>query len=194
MTAGGEITRLLIQLRSGDSSAFDRLLPLVYRDLHKLAKRYMAQENAGHTLQTTAIIHEAYLKLAAGSEQTWQDRVHFFAVAARAMRQILVDHARAKGAAKRGGDVEVVRLEDALSVADVRATSLLALDDAMQLLARLNARQSQVVELRYFGGFSVEETAAILKISTDTVTRDWILAKAFLYREMKVGSPYPYSS
>ena len=187
---GREITQLLVELRNGDRGAFDRLVPLVYRELHKLAKRYMAQQNAGHTLQTTALIHEAYLKLAGGSEKTWEDRTHFFAVAATAIRQVLVDHARAKHAAKRGGDVQVLRLDDALSIADSARDDLIALDDALHALARLNPRQSEVVELRYFAGLSVEETAAVLSISPETVMRDWSVAKAFLYREMKSqGSP-----
>ena len=187
---GREITQLLVELRNGDRGAFDRLVPLVYRELHKLAKRYMAQQNAGHTLQTTALIHEAYLKLAGGLEKTWEDRTHFFAVAATAIRQVLVDHARAKHAAKRGGDVQVLRLDDALSIADSARDDLIALDDALHALARLNPRQSEVVELRYFAGLSVEETAAVLSISPETVMRDWSVAKAFLYREMKSqGSP-----
>jgi len=181
---------LLVELRNGDRGAFDRLVPLVYRELHKLAKRYMAQQNAGHTLQTTALIHEAYLKLAGGLEKTWEDRTHFFAVAATAIRQVLVDHARAKHAAKRGGDVQVLRPDDALSIADSARDDLIALDDALHALARLNPRQSEVVELRYFAGLSVEETAAVLSISPETVMRDWSVAKAFLYREMKSqGSP-----
>ena len=187
---GREITQLLVELRNGDRGAFDRLVPLVYRELHKLAKRYMAQQNAGHTLQTTALIHEAYLKLAGGLEKTWEDRTHFFAVAATAIRQVLVDHARAKHAAKRGGDVQVLRPDDALSIADSARDDLIALDDALHALARLNPRQSEVVELRYFAGLSVEETAAVLSISPETVMRDWSVAKAFLYREMKSqGSP-----
>jgi RNA polymerase sigma factor (TIGR02999 family) len=137
------------------------------------------------------VIHEVYLKLAAGSQTAWEDRTHFFAVAAKAMRQVLVDHARAKHAAKRGGNVDALRLDDALTVADNSGDELIALDEALTALARLSPRQSEVVELRYFAGLSVEESAAMLKVSCETVMRDWSLAKAFLYREMKAQRPRP---
>ena len=184
-----EVTKLLIQLGNGDHTALERLMPLVYRELHKMAKRYMAQQNPGHTLQTTAVIHEAYLKLAGESSQKhWENRSHFFGVAASAMRHILVDHARAKQSAKRGGEVRVVQLNDGFDIADGQSDELIALDDALNTLAKLHPRKSKTVELRYFGGLSVEEAAAILKISPQTVMRDWNFAKAFLSREMERGA------
>src|SRR5438874_168414 len=179
-----EITRLLAEWGSGDQGALDQLIPVVYRELHKIAKRYMAEQNPDHTLQTTAVIHEAYLKLAAAPERTWQNRAHFFGVAAKSMRRLLVDHARAKHAAKRGGEVRVAQLEEALNIAGGPTEELIGLDDALPALAELHSRQSEVVELRYFAGLSVEETAATLHVSPETVMRDWKLAKAFLYREM----------
>lgn len=149
-----------------------------------MARRYMGQQPTGHTLQTTALIHEAYLRLVGREEKHWENRAHFFGVAAQAMRHILVDYARARGAAKRGGAARTVSLEEASVVSDERAAELVALDDALAELARLAPRQSRVVELRYFGGLSVTETAEVLKISPDTVTRDWNQAKAWLYRAL----------
>ncbi len=178
------MTHLLRRWGAGDYEALDELLPLVYQDLRRMARRYMGQQPTGHTLQTTALIHEAYLRLAGQEDKSWADRAHFFGVAAQAMRHILVDHARARHAAKRGGDAHAVSLDEAAVVSDERAAELVALDDALQELARLSPRQCHVVELRYFGGLSVTETAEVLKISTDTVTRDWNQAKAWLYREM----------
>lgn len=180
-----EVTQLLDAWGKGDRAALDRLVPLVYRELHKMAKHYIAQENPGNTLQTTALIHEAYLKLAGGSEKHWENRAHFFGVAAKAMRHVVVDHARARQSAKRGGEVQVLRLDGGLEIASGRSSELVALDDALTALVKLNPRQSEIVELRYFAGLSVEETAAILRISPDTVMRDWKIAKAFLYWQMK---------
>jgi len=184
MPSEDNLTRLLVQWGRGDEAALNRLIPLVYRELHKMAKRYMAPQNAGHTLQTTAVIHEAYLKLAAGPEHDWESRAHFFGVAAKAMRHVLVDHARTRLSAKRGGDVRPVTLDEGIVVAGGQERGLVALDDALTTLAQLHSRQGQVVELRYFGGLSVEEAAKILKVSPETVARDWQFAKAFLQREM----------
>jgi RNA polymerase sigma-70 factor (ECF subfamily) len=184
MASGNEVTELLHQWGGGDPSALDRLLPLVYRELHKMAKRYMRRQDSQHTLQTTAVINEAYLKLAGGAEQNWESRAHFFGVAAKAMRHVLVDHARAGQSAKRGGDMAAVTLDEGMAVAALRPAELVALDDALCGLAELHPRKGQVVEMRYFGGLSVEETAAILNISGETVARDWRFAKAFLEREL----------
>jgi RNA polymerase sigma factor (TIGR02999 family) len=188
MPSGDDLTQLLLQLGKGDAAAFDRLMPLVYRELHKMAKRYMAQQNAGHTLQTTAVIHEAYLKLAAGAEHDWESQAHFFGVAAKAMRHVLMDHARARLSAKRGADIREVTLDEGIAIASGQERGLIALDDALVTLAQLHPRKGQVVELRYFAGLSVEETAKILKVSPETVARDWHFAKAFLKREMSHGT------
>jgi RNA polymerase sigma factor (TIGR02999 family) len=190
MSSGTEpITRLLQQLNDGDRTALEQLMPLVYRELHHMARRFMGRQSPGHTLQTTAVIHEAYLKLAgAGAATNWQNRAHFFSVAATAMRHILVDHARARSSGKRGGEVRVVRLDDGLEVAERRPNELVALDDALNTLAKKHPRKSRTVELRYFGGLSVEETATVLEISPETVMRDWTFAKAFLAREMLRGA------
>lgn len=179
-----EVTQLLVAWEQGNQAALDQLLPLVYDELRQMARRYMARQNAGHTLQTTALINEAYLKLIGQPEKHWQNRAHFFGVAAQAMRHILVDYARAHQYAKRGGGAQVVEFEEALIVSAERATELVALDDALQELAKVDPRKSQVVEMRYFGGLSVEETAAVLKISAVTVMRDWSMAKAWLHREL----------
>jgi RNA polymerase sigma factor (TIGR02999 family) len=184
MPSEDNLTQLLVQWGNGDEAALDRLMPLVYRELHKMAKRYMGRQDAGHTLQTTAVIHEAYIKLAAGGEQDWESRAHFFGVAAKAMRHVLVDHARTRLSAKRGGDLRAVTLDEGILVAGGQERGLVALDDALTTLAQLHHRQGQVVELRYFAGLSVEETAKVLKVSPETVARDWQFAKAFLQREM----------
>jgi RNA polymerase sigma-70 factor, ECF subfamily len=182
---GHEVTQLLLQWGKGDRAALDRLLPLVYRELHKMAKRYMARQDAGHTLQTTAVINEVYLKLADGAGEDWQSRAHFFGVAAKAMRHVLVDHARSHVSTKRGGEVRFVPLEEGIVVAGGREHEMIALDDALTGLAELHPRQGQVVELRYFAGLSVEETAKVLQISAETVARDWRFAKKFLQREIQ---------
>jgi RNA polymerase sigma-70 factor, ECF subfamily len=180
-----EITELLIRWGSGDRSAVNQLIPLVYRELHKLAKRYVPQQNESNTLQTTALIHEAYIKLAGGSRKHWENRDHFFAVAAKAMRQVLVDHARATLADKRGGSLPVVQFDECEAVSPARSAELIALDDALTAMAKLHPRQSEAVELRYFGGLSVEEEARILNVSSETVMRDLRFAKAWLRRELQ---------
>jgi RNA polymerase sigma factor (TIGR02999 family) len=181
------VSHLLQRWSDGDRSALDQLLPLVYDELRRMARRYMGQQPSGHTLQTTALIHEAYLRLVGQEEKQWENRAHFFGVAAQAMRHILVDYARARHTAKRGGETRAVSLEEAAIVSDERAAEMVALDEALAELARLSPRQSQVVELRYFGGLSVTETAEVLQVSSDTVTRDWNQAKAWLYRRMSKG-------
>lgn len=178
-----EITQLLIAWRDGDPGALERLLPLVYSELHLLAARYMRGEHQGHTLQTTALIHEAYLRLC-GSDVAWEGRVHFLAVAAQTMRRILVDHARARGRAKRGGGQAPVTLEDARAQDPARPDDLLALDEALSRLSALDERKARVVELHYFGGLTYDETAAALGISPATVDRELRMAKAWLYREI----------
>jgi RNA polymerase sigma factor (TIGR02999 family) len=182
-----EVTRLLLAWSRGDQAALDRLLPLVYTELHRMAQRYMGREHPSHTLQTTALINEAYLRLVGQQEKEWQNREHFFAVAAQVMRHILVDYARARHNLKRGGAVEQVTLEEGSVVSAEPAAELVALDDALRALAAVDQRKSRVVELRYFGGLSVEETAAVLKVSPVTVLRDWGLAKAWLYRALERG-------
>jgi RNA polymerase sigma factor (TIGR02999 family) len=183
-TSSQSVSHLLQRWSDGDGTALDALLPLVYDELHRMAHRYMGQQGGEHTLQTTALIHEVYLRLVGQEEKQWQNRAHFFGVAAQAMRHILVDYARARQTAKRGGETRVVSLEEAAFVSAERAAELVALDDALLELARLSPRQSNVVELRYFGGLSGTETAEVLQISTDTVTRDWNQAKAWLLREI----------
>jgi RNA polymerase sigma-70 factor, ECF subfamily len=179
-----EVSQLLRAWSDGDSAAFDKLMPLVYDELRQMAKRYMDRQPAGHTLQTTALIHEAYLRLVDQSEVHWQNRAHFFGVAAKAMRHILVDYARTRQAAKRGGAVQQVALDEAATVSVEQAAELAALDDALESLAAFDRRKSQVVELRYFGGLTVEETAEVLHVSPETVARDWRLARTWLLREL----------
>ena len=178
------VTELLVAWSAGDSSALDRLVPLVHAELRRLARRQMRRERDGHTLQTTALVNEAYLRLVDLSRIRWQDRAHFFAMSARLMRRILVDHARSRQYVKRGGGAWRVTFDEALVASAEPAADLLALDDALQALARVDARKSQVVELRYFGGLSVEETAEALHVSPETVMRDWRLARAWLLREI----------
>jgi RNA polymerase sigma-70 factor (ECF subfamily) len=180
-----EITRWLVAWNHGDQAALEKLMPLVYSELHRIAKRYMEREKPGHTLQTTAVIHEAYLRLADQPQANWQNRAHFFGVAARVMRHILVDYARARNRMKQGGDVHHVSLEEAAVISLEPAAELVALDDALTALAETDARKSQVVELKYFGGLSIEEAAEVLKVSPGTVMRDWSMAKAWLYRALK---------
>jgi RNA polymerase sigma factor (TIGR02999 family) len=176
-----EISRLLIAWSDGEQAALDELVPLVYEELRRIARRYRRDGN--NTLQTTALVHEAFLRLAGTEGTQWQNRAHFFGVAARAMRHILVDHARARCAFKRGGAVRSVSLDPDL-LSQERAASLVALDEALSALAALAPRQSRVVELRYFGGLSVNETAGVLGVSPETVTRDWRVAKSWLLREL----------
>lgn len=182
-----EITELLLAWRAGDKGALDALMPLVYEELRRVATRYMNRQRPGHTLQTTALVNEAYLRLVDAQQVRWQDRAHFFAVSANVMRRILVDFARARGSLKRGGGVRRVTFDEALPVASEGA-DLVALDDALSRLAALSSRQSQIVELRYFAGLSEEETAEVLNISARTVRRDWSLARAWVYRELSEGS------
>jgi RNA polymerase sigma factor (TIGR02999 family) len=188
MASQSDVTELLHQWGRGDQAALHRLMPLVYRELHKMARHYMGRQNPGHTLQPTAVIHEAYLKLAAGADHDWESRAHFFGVAAKAMRHVLVDHARTRLSAKRGGEVRAVTLDEGIAIAGGQERELVALDDALTTLAQLHPREGQVVELRYFAGLSVDETAAVLKVSPETVARDWRFAKSFLKREMKRGA------
>jgi len=179
------ITRLLVDWRGGDQAALEQLMPLVHDELRRLARRHMAHERVGHTLQATALVNEAFVRLIDVRQVKWQDRAHFFAMSSRLMRRILVDFARSKGYQKRGGGAQKVSLDDALVVATEPGQDLVALDDALNALAAFDARKSQVVEMRFFGGLSVEETAEALNVSVDTVMRDWKLAKAWLLRELK---------
>jgi RNA polymerase sigma-70 factor (ECF subfamily) len=188
MADPGSVTGLLLAWGKGDEAAFDRLVPLVERELHRIAKRCMAGERAGHSLQATALVNEAYLRLIDVHQIKWQDRAHFLAMSARLMRRILVDWARSKQYQKRGGGAVKVTMDEGLAVVGERGQDLVALDDALQALAQFDERKSKVIELRFFGGLSVEETAEVLKISVDTVMRDWKLAKAWLLREMRAGS------
>jgi len=185
MSGPGSVTGLLIEWGKGDEAALERLIPMVERELHRIARRCMAGERAGHSLQAIALVHEAYPKLVDVQHVNWQDRAHFLAMSARLMRRVLVDWARAKRYQKRGGGALKVTLDDALAVTDERGHDLVALDDALQALAAFDERKSRVIELRFFGGLSVEETAAVLSVSVDTVMRDWKLAKAWLLREMR---------
>lgn len=179
-----EVTELLIAWSNGDPTALDRLMPLAYDELHRLARRYMRREPADHTLQTSALVNEAYLRLIDQRRVQWQNRAHFFAISAQLMRRILISMARARHAHKRGNDARPVSLDDALVISNERAAELVALDDALLELARLDPRRSQVVELRYFRGLSVKETAEVLKLSEETVMRDWNRAKAWLHVQL----------
>jgi RNA polymerase sigma factor (TIGR02999 family) len=178
------LTALLVEWREGDEAALNRLMPLVYDQLRRIAHRYVQRERDGHTLQTSALINEAYLRLA-DQEVAWQNRSHFFAVTARVMRHILIDHARRRRYAKHGGEARQVPIEEASAMSLERAAELIALEEALDELAKLDQRKSRVVELRYFGGLSLEETAEVLDISLMTVRRDWRAAKAWLYRQLK---------
>ncbi len=180
-----DVTRLLLDWSNGDKAALDELMPAVYDELRHLAAHYLSRERSNHTLQPTALVHEAYLQLVDESRVNWQNRAHFFAAAARMMRHILVDHARAHNAAKRGGGNLKVTLSEAVAAFATPDLDLLALDDALNELGELDPQQSRVVELRYFGGLSIEDTAAVLKISPATVKRDWTTAKAWLRRCLK---------
>jgi RNA polymerase sigma factor (TIGR02999 family) len=180
-----ELTALLLQWGRGDEAALQRLIPLVERELHLIARRCMTGERRGHSLQATALVNEAYLRLVDVQRVNWQDRAHFLAVGARLMRRILVDHARARGYQKRGGGAARVTFEEALVVAAESSQDLVALDDALETLAKFDERKCRVIELRFFGGLSVDETASVLNVSADTVMRDWRLAKVWLLREMR---------
>ena len=177
-----EVTQLLKAWGRGDDKALEQLIPVVEKELHRLAHRCMARENPGHTLQTTALVNEVYLRLVDVHEVSWQDRAHFFAISARMMRRILTDFARSRNYQKRGGAALHVSFDEALAVSQEQHAEIVAIDDALVELAELDPRKSQVVELRFFGGLSVEETAEALKISPETVKRDWRFAKSWLHR------------
>jgi RNA polymerase sigma factor (TIGR02999 family) len=193
MSAGGnesasasvhEVTRLLQAWYAGDEAALERLMPLVYDELHRLAHHYMAAEPSGQVLQTTALVHEVYLRLVDVDNVDWQNRAHFYGICARLMRRILVDFARSRNYQKRGGHFAHIELEEALTVSSVVSSEILSVDEALKQLAELDARKAEVVELRFFGGLTVEETAAVLRVSAETVMRDWKMAKAWLLREL----------
>ena len=187
MSSPSEITRLLVAWCSGDQTALEKLMPLVERELHHIASRYMSNENPGHPLQATALVNEAYLRLIRQKNVRWQNRAHFFAIAAQIMRRILLNYARDLHRLKRGGSAVQVSLSEACVVSTERSSQLVALDDALTRLAAIDERKSRVVELRHFGGLSVEETAEVLGVSSITVIRDWNLAKAWLAREVGYG-------
>jgi len=180
-----DVTQLLARWRDGDEAALQQLVPIVHEELRRLARRQMAGERPGHTLQPTALVNEAYLRLVNLKQMQWQNRVHFFAMAARLMRRILVDFARSRGYQKRGGGAQRVSFSQALDVAEGRPTDVVALDDALEALAHVDERKSRVVELRFFGGLSVEETAEVLNVSRETVKRDWTFAKMWLLRHLQ---------
>jgi RNA polymerase sigma factor (TIGR02999 family) len=182
------VTNLLVQWNKGDRGALEALVPLVYEELRRLARYYLKQEKQNHTLSSTALVHEAYLRLVNQRDVTWQNRAHFFGVASQMMRRILVDHARHHAYAKRGGGALTLALEDAVATPQRREVDLVALDDALSSLAKLDERQSRMVELRFFGGLSIEETSEVLGISAPTVKREWASARAWLYREISGGS------
>jgi RNA polymerase sigma factor (TIGR02999 family) len=185
MTAlSDDVTQLLKKWSKGDQSALDEVIPLVHAELRRLARHYMARENPGHTLQTSALINEAYIRLVDQQNMPWQNRGHFFGVAAQVMRHILIDHARKHCYAKRGGGARKISVDEAMMVNDKRAEELVALDDALKALATLDPRKCQIIELRFFGGLSIAETAEVLSISPMTITREWRSAKAWLRREM----------
>ena len=186
MTTSGnqQVTELLLAWNQGSQQALDQLIPLVYDELRRLARSYLRREGAAHTMQTTALVHEAYVRLVDSTRVHWHDRTHFYGIAARVMRRVLVDLARARGAAKRGGDVRRVSFDEALDLSVDQDADLVALDEALVALAALDDRKSQVVEMRFFGGLSVEETAEALGISVETVHRDWRFAKSWLLREL----------
>jgi RNA polymerase sigma-70 factor, ECF subfamily len=184
----GQVSVLLQAWSNGDQSALDKLTPIVYQELRRLARHYMKGERSGHSLQTTALVNEAYLKLSDCKRMHWENRAHFFAVSAQLMRRILVDHARRHNL-KRGAGIAHVSLDETAAVGGEREGDLVALDDALQALARIDARKARVVELRFFGGLSVEESAEVLKVSQVTVMRDWSTARAWLYRELTRGAP-----
>ena len=180
-----DVTRLLARWKDGDEAALQQLVPIVHEELRRLARRQMAGERPGHTLQPTALVNEAYLRLVNLKQMQWQDRAHFFAMGARLMRRILVDFARSRGYQKRGGGAKQVSFTEALEVAEGQPTDVVALNDALEALAAVDERASRVVELRYFGGLSVEETAEVLKVSRETVKRDWTFAKMWLLRHLR---------
>jgi RNA polymerase sigma factor (TIGR02999 family) len=180
----GDVTQLLVQWKGGDRESLDRLIPLVYKELRLIAQRFLRQERPGHTLQSTALVHEAYMRLVDQSRTNWQNRAHFFGVAATIIRNILVDHARARQATKRGGPMPTLSLEEAVALPRKRDLELIAVDDALLSLSQFDPQQSRIVELRFFGGLTIEETSEVLRISESTVKRDWILAKTWIGRAL----------
>ena len=182
------VSKLLVRWSNGEQDALDQLIPLVYNELHRLAHRYMDRERRGHLLQSTALVHEAYQRLINLKNVSWQNRAHFFAVSAQLMRRILVDYARSRLYSKRGGDWRQVPLNEAVAVFPNRRTDIVALDDALRTLADIDPRKSRVVEMRFFGGLSIQETAEVLNVSQETVLRDWRLAKVWLLRQLSQGN------
>jgi RNA polymerase sigma-70 factor, ECF subfamily len=191
--ASQDVTQLLMQWTGGDAAALDQLLPLVYDELRRLAASYLRRERSDHTLQSTALVHEAYLRLVDQRETQYQNRAHFFAVASQMIRRILVDHARGHMRDKRGGGAPKLSIDEALAVPGENNLDLVALDDALHTLAELDPRQSRVVEMRFFGGLSIEETAEALEVSPATIKREWTTAKAWLFRQLSAGSSDPRS-
>ena len=187
-TPNQDVTQLLARWSGGDREALEQLLPLVYRELRQLADRYLRRERSDHTLQATALVHEAYLKLIDQQNVRWQNRAHFFGVAAQAMRRILVDHARGHMAAKRGSGGVKLSLDDVVVVSDEKAEEMVALDDALNRLHEIDPQKSRIVELRFFGGLSIEETAEVLGIGTATVIRQWRMARAWLYGQISADA------
>ena len=179
-----DVTQLLAAWRNGEQAALDQLLPLVYDELHRLAKSYMSRERQNHTLQATALVNEAYVRLAGQSPVEWQSRAHFFGIAAQIMRHLLVDHARSRQVAKRGGGGQQITLDEAAAVQPEISVEVLALHEALEKLAQLDSRKARIVELRYFGGLGTDETAEVLGLSEITIKREWLKAKAWLYHEM----------
>jgi RNA polymerase sigma factor (TIGR02999 family) len=187
ITSQQEVTQLLVDWSNGDEAALDKLLPLVNAELRRLAARYMRRETPGHTLQTSALVNEAYLRLVDQRHVRWQNRTHFFGIAAQLMRRILIDHARSHHYAKRGGGALKVSLDEAAAATEARSAELLAVDEALEKLTALDARKGRIVELRFFGGLSLEETAEVMGISSPTVQREWRAAKAWLHRMLTLG-------
>ena len=189
-TSAQSVTQLLVEWSHGDQDALERLTPLVYGELRRLARRHLSRERSDHTLQSTALVHEAYLRLVDQRSVRWQNRAHFFGVAAQLIRRILIDHARARQAGKRGAGACLLSLDEAIdSPAGSRTLDVVALDDALEQLGKIDPRQSRIVELRFFAGLTVQETAEVLNISTPTVNREWNAAKAWLFRELNRRGP-----
>jgi RNA polymerase sigma factor (TIGR02999 family) len=186
-----DVTQLLADWQHGDQKALDRLMPLVYNELRRIAARYLHSERSGHTLQTTALVHEAYLRLVDETHIEWQGRAHFFGVAATLIRNILVDHARTQKALKRGGNVSKLSLDEAFAIPAQKEPDILAVDDALRELSKIDEQQARIVELRFFAGLTIEETAEVLNISVSTVKRDWVLAKTWIYRALSQSAVAP---
>jgi len=187
--ASSPVTELLVRWRGGDREALEQLMPLVYEELRRLAHYYLSRERSNHTLQSTALVHEAYLRLSGPNPPQWQNRSHFFGIAAHVMRQILVEYARGRGAAKRGGDAITLTLDDAIALPQQMDVDVVALDAALSELSNLDAQQGRIVELRFFAGLTIEDTSEVLGISPATVKRDWITARAWLFRAMTGETP-----